>query len=115
MEFYNPTDQNVDLSEWYISDRASNLTKKKITGNITIEPGQFASVGFRDSSLSVSSTTTIYLTKPDGTTVASAISTQMPLDGRSLGRKPAGGGSWFYLLLQQEICPMRALVVLVSS
>ena len=95
VEFYNPTDENVDLSDWYISDRASNLTKKKISGNITIEPGQFASVGFRDSSLSVSSTTTIYLTKPDGTTVASAVSTQMPLDGRSLGRKPAGGGSWF--------------------
>ena len=45
--------------------------------------------------MSVSATTTIYLTKPDGTTVANAISTQMPLDGRSLGRKPAGGGSWF--------------------
>ena len=95
IEFYNPTDETVDLSEWFISDRASNLTKKKIPGNVTIGSGELASIGYRESSLSVSATTTIYLTKPDGTTVANAISTQMPLDGRSLGRKPAGGGSWF--------------------
>ena len=95
VEFYNPTNQSVNLSNWYISDRASNLTKKRIPGNLTIASGEFASVSFSETSLGVSATTTVYLTKPDGNTVANAVSTQMPLDGRSLGRKPAGGGSWF--------------------
>ena len=95
VEFYNPTNETINLGSWYISDRPSNLTKRRIPGNITIGPGQLASVGYAESSLSVAATTTIYLTKPDGTTVANAVSTQMPLDGRSLGRKPAGGGSWF--------------------
>ena len=95
VEFYNPTNETINLGSWYISDRPSNLTKRRIPGNLSIGPGQLASVGYSESSLGVSSTTTIYLTKPDGTTVANAVSTQMPLDGRSLGRKPAGGGSWF--------------------
>ena len=52
---------------------------------------------FAESSLSVSTPAVIYLTKADGTTISSGIDTAMPLDGRSVGRKPEGSGSWFAL------------------
>ena len=48
VEFYNPTNETINLGTWYLSDRPSNLTKRRIPGNITIGPGQLASVGYAE-------------------------------------------------------------------
>ncbi|NIP92103.1 MAG: lamin tail domain-containing protein, partial [Akkermansiaceae bacterium] len=83
------------IGGWYLSDSPGNLTQFRIPGSVNIAPGGLASVGFVESTLAVTSPTVVYLTKDDGTTVANAVNTALPLDGRSVGRKPAGGGSWF--------------------
>jgi len=95
VEFYNPTNATINIGQWYLSDNPSDLTQFRIPGTLNIPAGGLASVGFTESSLAIASPTVVYLTKSDGTTVANAISTNMPLNGRSLGRKPAGSGSWF--------------------
>ena len=95
VEFYNPSASPVDLTGWYLSDDANNLTKNRIPAGITVPGDGLATVGFRESSLNIQANTQVFLTQDDGTTVVNAISTAMPLDGRSLGRKPEGGGSWF--------------------
>ena len=52
-------------------------------------------MGFAEANLSVGNSTVVYLTQNDGSTIVNGIDTAMPNDGRSLGRKPAGAGSWF--------------------
>ncbi len=95
VEFYNPTDSNIDIGGWYLSDSASNLTKYRIPGSLNISPGGLTSIGFSEANLSVGSPTVVYLTESDGSTIVNGVDTAMPVDGRSLGRKPAGAGSWF--------------------
>ncbi len=95
VEFYNPTNATINIGNWYLSDSPSNLTKFRIAGSLNVPAGGLASIGFTEASLGISSPTVIYLTKSNGTTVANAVSTSMPLNGRSLGRKPEGSGSWF--------------------
>ena len=95
VEFFNPTGSAIDLGGYYLSDTPGNLTKFQIPGSLNIPASGIASAGFTESALTVSDPTVIYLTHPDGTTVVNAINTALPLDGRSLGRKPDGGGNWF--------------------
>ncbi|MGI9242489.1 MAG: lamin tail domain-containing protein [Verrucomicrobiales bacterium] len=95
VEFYNPTASTIDLGSWYLSDNPSDLTKFQIPAGLNVAASGLASIGFTESSLAIGNTTVVYLTEPDGTTVANAISSSIPLDGRSLGRKPVGSGSWF--------------------
>jgi len=95
VEFYNPTGSTVDLGGWYLSDNPGNLTQYQIPGSLPVLPSGLASVGFTTSGLTVGATTVVYLTEPDGTTIVSAISAAIPLDGRSAGRKPDGSNSWF--------------------
>ncbi|MGC6464678.1 MAG: lamin tail domain-containing protein [Akkermansiaceae bacterium] len=95
VEFFNPTGSMINLGGYYLSDDPGNLTKFQIPGTLNLPPSGIASVGYTESSLTVGSPTVVYLTDPNGTTVVNAINTAMPLDGRSLGRKPDGVGSWF--------------------
>ena len=95
VEFYNPTGSTINIGGWYLSDDPGNLTKSQIPGTVNVAASGLASLGFTESSLAIGNPTVVYLTEPDGTTVANAINTSMPLDGRSLGRKPEGSGSWF--------------------
>ncbi len=95
VEFYNPTAATINIGGWYLSDDPGNLTKFQIPGSLNVPASGLASIGFTESSLAVGTPTVVYLTGANGTTVANAISTSMPLDGRSLGRKPEGSGSWF--------------------
>lgn len=95
VEFYNPTGSTVNLNGWYLSDEPGNLTKHQISGISPIVSSGLMSVGFTSSNLAVAATTVVYLTEPDGSTIANAISAAIPLDGRSLGRKPDGAGPWF--------------------
>jgi hypothetical protein len=95
VEFFNPTGAALNLQNHYLSDDGGNLTKFRITGSLSVPSMSLASVGFTESNLTVQSPTVIYLTAPDGSTILNAINTEMPLDGRSLGRKPSGSADWF--------------------
>ena len=95
VEFFNPTGSAIDLGGYYLSDTPGNLTKFQIPGVLNIPASGLASVGFTESNLTIANPTVVYLTEPNGTTVVNAINTALPLDGRSLGRNPDGGGSWF--------------------
>ena len=95
VEFFNPTASPVDLQNYYLSDNAANLTKFQITTSLIIPPSGFGTVGFAESNLGLSSPVVVILTQPDGTTRQGHISSSMAIDGRSLGRKPAGSSSWY--------------------
>ncbi len=95
VEFYNPSASAIDLNGYYLSDSAANLTKFQITTSLLVPPLGFATVGFAESGLAFGSPVGVYLTQADGTTKQSAISATIPGDGRSLGRKPAGGSQWY--------------------
>ncbi len=95
VEFYNTSAANIDLQGWYLTDTPGNYTKHQISGSLVVPAGGFATVGFAESSLAVSSSTTVYLIRPDGLTPEFGIVASIPLDGRTLGQRPAGSGSWY--------------------
>ena len=95
VEIFNPGTSPVNLRNYYLTDNPANLQKTRIAGDILVPAGGLASVGYAESGLTVTSPVNVYLVAPDGETIINAISTGMPLDGRSLGRKPVGGDLWF--------------------
>ena len=95
VEFYNPTGAEIDIGGWYLSNLVSNLTKFQIPGSLVVPTGGLASFGFTEANLPISSPTVLYLTSSDGSTIVNGVNSAMPLDGRSMGRKPEGSGSWF--------------------
>ncbi|MDE0867102.1 MAG: lamin tail domain-containing protein, partial [Rubripirellula sp.] len=95
IEFYNPTDEVIDLRNYYLSDDPGALNKRKITRPLKIAARSLATISFSAARLSVKSPVTVYLAKPDGKTVVTAIRADVVLDGRSIGRKPSGGSEWF--------------------
>ncbi len=95
VEFFNPAASPVNLQNWYLSDDPGNLTKFQITASVVVPPSGFATVGFAESNLGLNSPVTVILTQPDGNTRQNHLVSSMTIDGRSLGRKPAGGASWF--------------------
>ena len=113
VEFFNATVSPINLNGYYLSDSAANLTKFRITEDLIVPANGFASVGFSESSLVVGPTTSVSLTHSDGATPVSASSTQIPLDGRSLGRMPAGSSSWFFFLTPTRGAPNAAIADLV--
>ena len=95
VEIYNPGAGPINLRDHYFTDDPANLRKFRVTTDVTVPAAGLASVGFAESGLAVASPVKVYLVAPDGATVINAISTVMPLDGRSIGRKPTGSSSWF--------------------
>jgi len=95
VEFYNTTATAVNLKGFYLTDRAANFTQFPISSDLIVAGRGFASVGFAESSLSLTNPIGVYLVAPNGTQIENGISASIPPDGRSLGRKPPGGGSWF--------------------
>ncbi len=95
VEFFNPGGSAINLRNHYFSDDPANLQKFRVTTDVIVPAGGLASVGFAESGLPVVSPVKVYLTAADGVTVINAVNTTMPLDGRSIGRKPTGGASWF--------------------
>ena len=95
VEFFNTTGAPIDLQGYYLSDTPGNLTKHQIAGSLIVPAGGFATVGYAESQLAVQSPMIVYLTQPNGTTVVNALSASMALDGRALGRLPAGASNWF--------------------
>ena len=95
IEFYNPTDKVIDLRDYYLSDDPGYLNKRKISRPLKIAARSLATISFTVARLSVKSPVTVYLSKPDGKTVVTAIRADVALDGRAIGRKPSGGSEWF--------------------
>ena len=95
VEFYNPLGTAVDLKGYYLSSDPDNLTTHVIPTSLVVPPSGLATVDFATAGLQVDSPVQIYLTRPDGVSKMAAASVRVPLDGRSAGRKPAGGGQWF--------------------
>ncbi len=95
VEIYNPGTSSINLRDYYFTDDPANLRKSCVTTDLVVPAGGLAWVGFAESGLAVTSPVKVYLVAPDGETIINAISTLMPLDGRSIGRKPSGNSSWF--------------------
>lgn len=95
VEIYNPGASPVDLTGWYLSDSPGNLSKYQIPAGTTVPASGLVVINYTDAGLNPEADTVIYLTEPDGTTIANAIDAPVPLDGRSLGRKGDGSSSWF--------------------
>ncbi|MGK0189428.1 MAG: hypothetical protein ACI9R3_005245 [Verrucomicrobiales bacterium] len=94
IEFYNPQNSAVDLNGFSLSDDPSNLQKYPIDQPLTIPAGGFATLNFAAAGFSQADPLVVYLSDSAGS-VVSAIDAAIPLDGRSVGRKPAGGGEWY--------------------
>ena len=95
VEIYNPGSSAVDLSGWYLSDSPGNLTRYQIPAGQIVPPSGLVTISYATAGLAVGGDAVVYLTEPDGTTIANAIDATIPLDGRSLGRKGDGSSSWF--------------------
>ncbi len=99
VEFYNPTDTAIDLSNTWLSDEADELNRFQFPPESIVEPMGFLSVplsldthgfalGIRGDRL--------YLSSPelDYVAVAYAFGSQIP--GRHIGRFPDGSRNWYY-------------------
>jgi hypothetical protein len=95
VEFHNPLATAVDLQGHYLSSDPSDLKRHQIAGSLVVPAGGLATIDFASSGLQVGSPVQIYLTRPDGVSKMAAASARVPLDGRSAGRKPAGGAAWY--------------------
>ncbi len=95
VEFYNPGTAPINLRDHYLTDDPCNLQKFRIAEDVMVPAGGLAAVGFTESGLMPASPVKVYLVDVNGVTVINAISAAMALDGRSIGRKPTGGASWF--------------------
>lgn len=94
IEFYNPTGSAFDLNGFSLSDNRTALTKFPITTSVIVPANGLNSVPFASTGFTLSDPLVVFLSNPDGD-IVSAIDTSIPLDGRSLGRKPSGGSEWF--------------------
>jgi hypothetical protein len=95
VEFHNPLSSAVDLQGHYLSSDPAELTRFQIPGSLVVPAGGLATIDFASSGLRLDSPVQVYLTRPDGISKMAAASLRVPLDGRSAGRKPAGGATWY--------------------
>jgi hypothetical protein len=95
VEIYNPGVNPINLRDHYFTDDPANFRKFRVTTDVMVPAAGLASVGFAESGLAAASPVKVYLVAPDGATIINAVSGTVPLDGRSIGRKPTGSSSWF--------------------
>ncbi len=95
VEFHNPTSAAIDLQGHFLSSDPNNLTRYQIPGPLVVPASGLATIDFAGSGLQPGQPVEVYLTRPDGVSKMAAASVRVPLDGRSAGRKPAGGNQWF--------------------
>ena len=93
IEIHNPTNTPIDLSNWYLTDSATNLTKWRfpvLIPAITITPGDFLIVWASSKNKKLDATRLhtnfslnnsgeyLALVRPDGSTVQQAFAPQFP-------------------------------------
>jgi len=94
IEFHNPTDAPIDLNGFTLTDDPSSLTKWTIGTSIIVPAGGLETIPFAGTGFQPADPLVVFISNPEGD-VVSAIQASVPLDNRSLGRKPVGGSSWF--------------------
>jgi hypothetical protein len=109
IEIYNPTESDIDLAGYYLSDDFSDLNKSKIPAGfpeLTTVPGfgylllwaddqpwdGATHLGFKLSA----SGEQLALVEKDGTTVIDSLTYQPQNTNISFGRYPDAGNDWFY-------------------
>lgn len=106
IEIYNPTNAQVDLSGYYITDNRAQPTKFQLPGGVVVDPGAYCILwasssptrGSRHLGFSLSASGEfIGLYKPDGTTVVDSISFPAQNTDIAWGRLPNGLGDWYFL------------------
>ena len=106
-ELYNIGDSPLDLSDYYLSDKANNLTKFQITNPIQINAGShlriFASGRDEENGTDIHTNFKIHQTKgnewiiltaPDGITIIDSIFVKPCLTNHSRGRITDGSNNW---------------------
>ena len=98
IEFYNPTDQALNLGKMWLSDKSEQLDLYQIPENTTIAPGELLPIpvsnsltGFAISSLGDQ----VFLTNEDLTAVVTAHAFGPQAPNTSIGRFPDGEANWF--------------------
>ena len=95
IEFYNPGGVPINLNGFFLTDTSGAWTKFPITQSVMVPAGGLATLGFTESGFSATAaSTTVFLARADGTPVT-GLTAALPQDGRSVGRKPAGGSTWY--------------------
>jgi hypothetical protein len=97
IEFCNAAREPAALKGCFLSDNADDLRQHSLSTDLVVPPDGLAAVSLAECGLSNSGPLTVYLTAPDGQTVLNAVTVNFAEDGRSLGRRPDGGGQWFRL------------------
>ena len=98
IEFYNPTDEAIDLSGMWLSDKSDNLALHQIPTGSIVAPKGFHTIplavertGFAISSLGDQ----IFLTSEDLDSVIAAYAFGPQALDTSIGRFPDGGSDWY--------------------
>ena len=99
VEFFNPTDVDLDLGGMWLSDSADDLLKYRINDDIKIAPNSFVafqcSEGHTGFGLS-SQGEAIFLTEPNAQYVAASYAWGPQFLNIGIGRFPDGGPNWYY-------------------
>ena len=95
IEFYNSSSENLSLNGFHLSDDINDLQKFTIGEGVVIPANGFTTVGFAESGFKSGVKTTIFLSSPGAITVIDGFEATLGADGRSVGRKPAGGSDWY--------------------
>ncbi|MDB4798163.1 lamin tail domain-containing protein [Verrucomicrobia bacterium] len=98
IEFFNPTDEVLDIGGMWLSDKSEQLDLYQIPQQTTITPGTFLPIpvseeltGFAVSSFGDQ----VFLTTEDLTSVVTAYAFGPQPPDSSIGRFPDGGSNWF--------------------
>jgi hypothetical protein len=103
VEIYNPTENNINLSGMYLTDKPDNLTKWQVPQGITIGAGEFLLIWCDEEQEQGSLHTNfalgaggefIALTSSDGVTVIDSISFGPQSTDVSYGRFPDAASAW---------------------
>jgi hypothetical protein len=95
VEFCNTAGQPVNLKDCFLSDTTENLSHYRFPTDLMVAPNGLTAVSLAECSITNASPLRLYLTAADGKTVLNAVTVNFSQDGRALGRRPDGGGTWF--------------------
>ncbi|MFO1501588.1 MAG: lamin tail domain-containing protein [Verrucomicrobiota bacterium] len=95
VEFCNNASQPLNLKGCFLSDTADQFQKYSFREDVVVAAGGLTSVSLAESGLAIANPLTVYFTDKDGHTLLSAVTVSFAEDGRSIGRRPQGGSTWF--------------------
>ncbi|MFB9296068.1 CotH kinase family protein [Persicitalea jodogahamensis] len=106
IELYNPSDNTIDLSGYYITDKPNNRTKHQLPSGVSIGPNRYlilwasgeTSRGSTHLGFSLSADGEfVGLYEPNGSTAVDEVSFDPQRPDISWGRQPNATGGWFFL------------------